>query len=146
MPSYKHNTESDQSPTLKTSIDSQEMQQIKCFRHFLVSLGTGLFSAKVEKLVLCTSSKVYKELKAVYEASWSGLSDESCGSLKESLNRAGSIFENEKNINIDINFFIKKSYRLYSKAIDDQKIHMMRICHDIYQHSRGECLNVENGF
>lgn len=141
LPSYIHDTESDQSPALKTSIDSQEMQQIICFRHFLVSLGTGPFFAQYGKHVVCTSSKVYKELKAVYEASWSGLSDESCGSLKESLNRAGLIFENEKIIKIDINFLMKKGYGLYSKVIDDQKTHMMSICHDIYQHSRGECMS-----
>ena len=101
LPSYIHIAESDQGPALKTSIDSQGMQQILCLRHFLVSLGTGPYSAQVGKLVSCTCSKDYKELKAVYEASWSELSDESCEELNDVLNKAGLKFDNEKIIKID---------------------------------------------
>ena len=81
--------ETDQGVALKSSVQQQGFDHLRCLRHLLVSLGTSKFSSQVGNLVSACCQKDYNELKRIYEVSWVDLTAKDKQKLKKKLGKVG---------------------------------------------------------
>ena len=68
--------ESDQGGALKSAVEQFGLRHLCCLRHLLVSLGHEEYSYQIGKLISVCTYDEFRELKEIYEESWSQITDE----------------------------------------------------------------------